>query len=86
MAHRDPHLPPDLGSHLSNLDPRTPNAKSRLWSVEAKGDGAAGERYKGTEQPEPLQGKITLIFAAEAPQGRLYSAKGRFFPAVSIIT
>ncbi len=66
-------------------DPGTPNAKSRSRHGEADRDGATGDRCKGMEQPERLQGKITLIFAVEALQGRLRSARGRFYPAVFFI-
>ena len=44
------------------------------------------ERFKGTEQLERMQGKIASIFAAEAPEGRLRSARGRFYLSVSYIT
>ncbi len=75
-----------VAPQLFYLDPGTPNAKSRSRRGEAKGDGAAGDRRKGMEQPERLQGKITSIFAAETTQGRLRSARGRIFLAVSDIT
>ena len=57
----------------------TPNAKSWSRRGEAEEDGATRERCKVMEQPERLQGKITSIFAAETPQGRLCSARGSFF-------
>ena len=68
---------PDLG---------TPNAKARSRRGEAEADGVVGDRYKGTEQPEWLEGKIASISAAEATHGRLPSPSGRFFLAVSSIT
>ncbi len=40
---------------------------------------------RGRKSRKALQGRIPWIFAAEAPRGRLRSARGRFFPAVSSI-
>jgi len=86
MAHRVPTNRRIVAPQLEIPDPRTPNAKSRSRRGEAEGDGAVGDRYKVMEQPERLQGKIASISAAEAPQGRLRSARRRFFPTVSYIT
>jgi hypothetical protein len=81
---------PTAGSWLHNFLIMTlhgtPNAKSRSRRGETEGDGEARVRCKDMEQLERLQGKISSIFAAEAPKGRLRSARGRFFPAVSFIT
>ena len=74
-----------VAPQLSIPDLGTLNAKSRSRRGEAEGDGLVGERGKEMEQPERLQGKITSIFAAETPQGRLRSARGSFFPAVFFI-
>ena len=67
MAHRDPHRRWVVAPQLGIPDPGTLNAKSRSRRGEAEGDGADGDRCKGTEQPEWLQGKIASISAAEAP-------------------
>jgi hypothetical protein len=75
-----------VAPRLSIHDPGTPSAKSRSRRGEAEGDGEAGDHCKGTEQSKRLQGKIASISAAEAPEGRLRSARGMFFPAVSSIT
>jgi len=75
-----------LAPQLSNPDPRTRSDNSRSRRGEAEGDGADGDRCKRTEYPEELQDRIESIFAAEAPQGRLRSARGDFSPAVSLIT
>ncbi len=86
MAHRDLTDRRIVAPELGIPDHGTPNAKSLSRRGEAEEDGAARDRRKGTEQPERLQGKIASISAAEAPQGRLRSARGRFVPAVSYIT
>ena len=50
---------------------------------------ARGRRRRRVPEPlhrssrSPLQGKISSIFAADAPQGRLLDAGGGFSPAVS---
>ena len=75
-----------VAPQLENLDPGTPNATSQSRRGEAEGDEAYGERYKGTKQLERLKDKIASIVAAETPQGRQSSAKGRFFLTVSSIT
>ncbi len=73
-----------VAPQLSNHDPGPPNAKSRLRRGvfegaeqlrSPQGDGATGA----------VAGKITSIFAAETPKGRMRSARGRFFLVVSFI-
>ena len=88
-AHRTLATPTDnriFAPQLRIPDPGTHSDKSRSRRGEAEGGGAVEDRCKGTEQPEGLQGQIASIFAAEAPQGRMRSAKWGFIPSGFPIT